>query len=194
MSKDNLIVAQNSNTATAHIIAACISSGAMTYEQARASWTDMHSIVYGNTLTAAATQTVAAVIPGVQAMPTPPPPPAPPQAAPVAPSAPASGGRGGWIREDAFATITNAIEFERQSGITFGSTQSNFYCNQTVKASGYFPNGNAVKNVATYPDAKVKPSGLLGGDWGPSLQEYADHAIDFGKLPSSFTRPPVYVK
>ncbi len=113
----------------------------------------------------------------------------PPSAPPVAPRP-----KSNWIREDAFEIIVGAIEFERLSGITFGSKESNFYCNQSVKSSGQLPNGSAIRNVATYPDAKVKPTDRLEGDWGPTLTAFADFAIDFGKLPSSFTRPPAYVR
>ena len=196
MDKDKLIVAQNCNSATAQVMAALVSAGVFTYEDVRANWADMHGIVNGNTFAAAATQMVAAAIPGVQAIPTPPPPPAAPQAAPMPPSAPpvAPRPKSNWIREDAFEIIVGAIEFERLSGITFGSKESNFYCNQSVKSSGQLPNGSAIRNVATYPDAKVKPTDRLEGDWGPTLTAFADFAIDFGKLPSSFTRPPAYVR
>jgi hypothetical protein len=195
MDKDKLIVAQNCNSATAQVMAALVSAGVFTYEDVRANWADMHGIVNGNTFAAVATQMVAAAIPGVQAIPSPPPLPAAPQAAPTPPSAPpaASRPKSNWIREDAFETIVGAIEFERLSGITFGSGDSNFYCNQSSKAVGEV-NGRKIANVATYPDAKVKPAERLNGDWGPTLQEYAGYAIDFGKLPSSFTRPPAYVR
>ncbi len=197
MDKDKLIVAQNCNSATAQIMAALVGSGSFSYEDVRANWGDMHGIVNANTFAAVATQMVAAAIPGAQVLPTPPPPPAAPQAAPTPPSPPSaapSRPKSSWIREDAFDSIVGAVEFERLSGITFGSKESNFYCNQSVKASGHLPNGTAIRNVATYPDAKVKPADRLEGDWGPTLAEYADHAIDFGKLPSSFTRPPAYVR
>ena len=196
MDKDKLIVAQNCNSATAQVMAALVSAGVFTYEDVRANWADMHGIVNGNTFAAAATQMGAAAIPGGQAIPAPPPPPAAPQAAPTPPSAPPAAPRAkaNWIREDAFETIVGAIEFERLSGITFGSKESNFYCNQSVKSSGQLPNGSPIRNVATYPDAKVKPTDRLEGDWGPTLAAFADFAIDFGKLPSSFTRPPAYVR
>ena len=195
MDKDKLIVAQNCNSATAQVMAALVSAGVFTYEDVRANWADMHGIVNENTFAAVATQIVAQAIPGVQAAPTPPTPPAAPQAAPTPPSAPSSGARpkSNWIREDAFDTVTNAIEYERLSGITFGSGDSNFYCNQSAKSVGEV-NGRKITNVATYPDAKVKPADRLNGEWGPSLVEYAGYAIDFGKLPSSFTRPPAYVR
>ncbi len=157
----------------------------------------MHNIVNTNTFAAAAAQMVAAAIPGVQVLPTPPLPPAAPQAAPMPPSAPAAATprpKSNWIREDAFASIVGAVEYERLSGITFGSKESNFYCNQSVKASGQLPNGSPIRNVATYPDAKVKPVDRLEGEWGPTLVEYADYAIDFAKMPSSFTRPPAYMR
>ena len=196
MDKDKLIVAQNCNSATAQVMAALVSAGVFTYEDVRANWADMHGIVNGNTFAAAAAQMVAAAIPGTQVVPLPPPPPAAPQAAPMPPSAPpvASRPKSNWIREDAFEIIVGAIEFERLSGITFGSKESNFYCNQSVKSSGQLPNGSAIRNVATYPDATVKPTDRLEGDWGPTLTAFADFAIDFGKLPSSFTRPPAYVR
>tara|TARA_Y100000593_G_scaffold31945_2_gene62950 strand:- start:2256 stop:2843 length:588 start_codon:yes stop_codon:yes gene_type:complete len=195
MDKDKLIVAQNCNSATAQVMAALVESGSFSYEDVRANWADMHGIVNENTFAAVATQIVAQAIPGVQAAPTPPTPPAAPQAAPTPPSAPSSGARpkSNWIREDAFDTVTNAIEYERLSGITFGSGDSNFYCNQSAKSVGEV-NGRKITNVATYPDAKVKPADRLNGEWGPSLVEYAGYAIDFGKLPSSFTRPPAYVR
>ena len=195
MDKDKLIVAQNCNSATAQVMAALVEAGVFTYEDVRANWADMHGIVNENTFAAVATQIVAQAIPGVQAAPTPPTPPAAPQAAPTPPSAPSSGARpkSNWIREDAFDTVTNAIEYERLSGITFGSGDSNFYCNQSAKSVGEV-NGRKITNVATYPDAKVKPADRLNGEWGPSLVEYAGYAIDFGKLPSSFTRPPAYVR
>ncbi len=196
MDKDKLIVAQNCNSATAQVMAALVGSGSFSYEDVRANWADLHGIVNANTFAAAAVQVVAAAIPGVQATPLPPPPPAAPQAAPTPPSAPPAAPRpkSNWIREDAFEIIVGAIEFERLSGITFGSKESNFYCNQSVKSSGQLPNGSAIRNVATYPDAKVKPTDRLEGDWGPTLTAFADFAIDFGKLPSSFTRPPAYVR
>ena len=197
MDKDKLIVAQNCNSATAQVMAALVGSGSFSYEDVRANWADLHGIVNANTFAAAAVQMVAAAIPGVQAMPLPPPPPAAPQAAPTPPSAPAATAprpKSNWIREDAFETIVNAIEYERLSGITFGSRESNFYCNQGVKAAGQLPNGPPIRNVATYPDAKVKPTDRLEGDWGPTLTEYADYAIDFAKMPSSFTRPTAYVR
>jgi hypothetical protein len=195
MDKDKLIVAQNCNSATAQVMAALVGAGVFAYEDVRANWADMHGIVNENTFAAVATQIVAQAIPGVQAAPTPPTPPAAPQAAPTPPSAPSSGARpkSNWIREDAFDTVTNAIEYERLSGITFGSGDSNFYCNQSAKSVGEV-NGRKITNVATYPDAKVKPADRLNGEWGPSLVEYAGYAIDFGKLPSSFTRPPAYVR
>ena len=123
MDKDKLIVAQNCNSATAQVMAALVSAGVFTYEDVRANWADMHGIVNGNTFAAAATQMVAAAMPGGQAIPTPPPPPAAPQAAPTPPSAPPAAPRAksNWIREDAFETIVGAIEFERLSGITFGA-------------------------------------------------------------------------
>ena len=173
-----------------------VGAGSFSYEDVRANWGDMHGIVNANTFTAAAAQMVAAAMPGAQVLPTPPMPPAAPQAAPMPPSAPPVSTRpkSSWIREDAFDSIVGAVEYERLSGITFGSKESNFYCNQSVKAAGQLPNGSAIRNVATYPDAKVKPSDRLEGDWGPTLLEYADYAIDFAKMPSSFTRPPAYVR
>jgi|TARA_R110002153_G_scaffold65918_2_gene176311 hypothetical protein len=196
MDKDKLIVAQNCNSATAQVMAALVGAGSFSYEDVRANWGDLHGIVNANTFTAAAAQMVAAAMPGAQVLPTPPMPPAAPQAAPMPPSAPPVSTRpkSNWIREDAFDSIVGAVEYERLSGITFGSKESNFYCNQSVKAAGQLPNGSAIRNVATYPDAKVKPSDRLEGDWGPTLLEYADYAIDFAKMPSSFTRPPAYVR
>jgi len=40
----------------------------------------------------------------------------------------------------------------------------------------------------------VKPARNLGGDWGEALSAFAEHAIDFDKLPDSFVRPPAYVR
>jgi len=197
MDKDKLIVAQNCNSATAQVMAALVRAGSFSYEDVRANWADLHGIVNANTFTAAAVQVVAEAIPGTQGVALPPPPPAAPQTAPMPPSAPAATApraKAPWIREEAFEIIVNAIEYERLSGITFGSTESNFYCNQSVKAAGELPNGSKIRNVSTYPDAKVKPTDRLEGDWGPTLTEYADHAIDFAKMPSTFTRPTAYVR
>jgi hypothetical protein len=192
MDKDSLIVAQNCNSATAQVMAALVSSGAFGYEDVRAHWGDLHAIVNGNTWAAAGAQAVVAAIPGTQVMPTPPPPMATPPVPPTGGSGQSTGGKTPWVRQDGFETITNAINYERMSGITFGSRDSNFYCNQTVKSEGNL-NGRPI-NSKTYPHAKVKPERNLAGDWGPSLVEYADHAIDFDKLPDSFVRPPAYVR
>jgi len=194
MDKDKLIVAQNCNSATAQVMAALVSAGVFTYEDVRANWSDLHGIVNANTFATAAAQAIAEAMPGVQAVPVPPTPPAAPQAPSQGGSA-ASGTRpkSPWIREDAFDYVTQAIEYERLSGITFGSMDSNFYCNQSAKSAGEV-NGRKITNVATYPDAKVKPVERLGGEWGTHLNRYAGYAIDFDKLPSSFTRPPAYVR
>jgi len=194
MDKDKLIVAQNCNSATATVMAALVNAGAFTYEDVRANWGDLHQIINENTHAAAGAQMVAQAFPETQTLSTPPPAPAAPQTASTSPSAPASKGKGGWIREDAFETITGAIEFERMSGITFGSGESNFFCNQVSKETGQLPNGTVLKNPKSYPHAKVKRADYLKGDWAQALAQYAEHAIDFDSLPASFTRPAKYVK
>jgi hypothetical protein len=194
--KDRLIVAQNCNTATSKVMAALVRVGTFTYEDVRAHWGDLHLIINTNTWSAAAAQAITEAIPGTQVMPTPPPPVGAPPAPPAAASAPPAGqsprSRTPWIRQDGFETIANAINYERLSGITFGSMDSNFYCNQTVKAEGNL-NGRPI-NSQTYPHAKVKPERNLSGDWAEALLVFADHAIDFDKLPDSFVRPPAYVR
>ena len=200
--KDRLIVAQNCNSATAQVMAALVGAGAFSYEDVRSHWADLHQIVNSNTFDAAATQAVVQAMPGTQVAHTPPPPPAAPQAPPTAlsappvaapPPAPAGRGRLPWVREAEFPHIMGAIEHERGNGITFGSMDSNFYCNRSAKQAGQLPDGTVIKNVDTYADAKVKPAARLDGEWGPTLEQYAGYAIDFSNLPSSFTRPPVYV-
>jgi hypothetical protein len=79
------------------------------------------------------------------------------------------------------------------SGITFGSKDSNFFCNQAVKQAGKLPNGTVLKNPKTYPHSKVKRADYLKGDWAEALAQYAEFAIDFDALPASFTRPAMYV-
>ena len=192
MDKDRLIVAQNCNSATAQVMAALVNNGIFTYEDVRANWADLHIIINGNTWATAASQAVVDAIPGTQVMPTPPPPMAAPPAPPAAGSGQSTGGKTPWIRQDGFEIIANAINYERMSGITFGSRDSNFYCNQTVKSEGNL-NGRPI-NSKTYPHAKVKPERNLGGDWGEALSAFAEHAIDFDKLPDSFVRPPAYVR
>ena len=200
--KDRLIVAQNCNSATAQVMAALVGAGAFSYEDVRSHWADLHQIVNSNTFDAAATQALVEAMPGTQVAQTPPPPPAAPQAPPTAlsappvaapPPAPAGRGRLPWIREAEFPHIMGAIEHERGNGITFGSMDSNFYCNRSAKQAGQLPDGTVIKNVDTYADAKVKPAARLDGEWGPTLEQYAGYAIDFSNLPSSFTRPPIYV-
>ena len=190
--KDRIIVAQNCNSATANVMAALVRAGIFTYEDVRANWADLHIIINGNTWASAATQTVVEAIPGTQVMPTPPPPMAAPPAPPTAGSGQSTGGKTPWIRQDGFEIIANAINYERMSGITFGSMDSNFYCNQKVKEEGNL-NGRPI-NSKTYPHAKVKPERNLSGDWAQALGGFAEHAIDFDKLPDSFVRPPAYVR
>jgi hypothetical protein len=200
--KDRIIAAENCNTSVSNVMAALIRAGAFSYEDVRAHWADFHSIIYSNTFDAAAAQAVVQAMPGTQVAHTAPPPPAAPQGAPTGlsapptaapPAAPPRRNKLPWVREAEFPHIMGAIEYERGNGITFGSTQSNFYCNRSAKEAGHLPDGRPI-NVETYADAKVKPERLLDGEWGSALTPYADFAIDFSNLPSSFTRPPVYVR
>ena len=84
--KDRLIVAQNCNSATAQVMAALVGNAVFSYEDVRAHWGDLHSIINGNTWATATAQAVVDAIPGTQVMPTPP----PPVGAPPAPC--------GWLR------------------------------------------------------------------------------------------------
>jgi hypothetical protein len=46
--KDRLIVAQNCNSATAQVMAALVGNAVFSYEDVRAHWGDLHSIINGN--------------------------------------------------------------------------------------------------------------------------------------------------
>ena len=70
--KDRLIVAQNCNSATAQVMAALVGNAVFSYEDVRAHWGDLHSIINGNTWATATAQAVVDAIPGTQVMPTPP--------------------------------------------------------------------------------------------------------------------------
>ena len=166
----------------------------------RANWGDLHGIVNANTFTAAAAQMVAAAMPGAQVLPVPPPmPPAAPQAAPMPPSAPLSGSipTQSPIGLGRMLSTASLVPSSTSASVVSRSVQRNRTSTATrvSKQSGQLPNGSAIRNVATYPDAKVKPSDRLEGDWGPTLAGVRRSTPStLLRLPSSFTRPPAYVR
>jgi len=185
MDKENIIVSQNSNSATATVMAALVNANIFSYEDVRANWADLHQIVFSNTLATAGAQSVVAAFPDTQVTPAPVAPAAAPQAAPAARST----GKGQWVRAENAPIVANAIIAESMNGVVFGSQDSDFYCNQKVKQEGNL-NGKPI-NSKTYPHAKVKPATWLKNQ---DLVSVAEHAIDFDKLPDSFVRPPAYVR